>query len=147
VRIEKNVFNHLIEKRYKSIVIARLFLKYLSFVFGAILVITIFYSMLYFNSYYRYPFFCNTCAGCRGCSRLLGIEYEQAKLIFFTMQLPWIVSLNIIAIVITLFLEIFFKKISNRSIIQNPNVSKNQILVDNLNRLKYKGIINKEFGI
>ena len=129
------------EKSYKSIQIGRLFLRYLSFVFGAILVITILLSIYYFNVPLKQGSL--SCA-CYGCPCDTGeYWYTQILFIYFTTQVPWIVIFNIVAIVIILFLQIFFKKISNRSMIQNPNISKNQILVDNSIRQKYEGKIFK----
>ena len=125
------------ENNFKHIEIARLISKYMYFIFTSIFTITILFGVLYLNSHYQYPMICNTCA-CPGCSPLLSLEYEQNKLLFFRTIYPWIVSSNLIIIIMTIMLERLFKNLLLKRILQNANLINNQFNIDNLHKLKYK---------
>lgn len=130
--------------KLKKIQIVRLISQYMFYFFTSFFIITIFSAVWYFHSHYPYPIFCNTCFGCRGCSHLLSIEYEQNKLLFFRTRFPWIVTLNIIVIILTIIFDKLFKNSLIRRLQKPSEFNKYRNLTEKIYKLKYKEDIKSQ---
>lgn len=101
---------------------------------------TIVWSVWYFYSHYQFSFGYHD----PGEIYLLWRRYEQNKVLYFTTRFPWIVALNIIAIILTIIVEKLFKKSLIKRILETTEFYKNQDIVEMIRKIKYFENIKKE---